>query len=179
MLRLITLTLCLLISPAMAQEKGGRAVILAEHAFARQILSDIQERSISESREYCGYIAYDRAGELRATPAGPGSRAGCSIKAAPSHWRVVASYHSHGAWTREYDDEVPSTIDLRSDRNARTNGYISTPGGRIWFHDHQTGIAGQLCGLGCLYQDPNFTSSGSAPVLQFYTLSSLSARFGE
>ncbi|RED18154.1 DUF4329 domain-containing protein [Pontivivens insulae] len=165
--------------PLVAQTKGGRSGVLAEHALARQVLEALQERSIAESREYCGYLAYDRHGELRATPAGPGSRAGCSIKAAPGSWRVVASYHTHGAWTREYDDEVPSTIDLVSDANAGTNGYISTPGGRLWFHNHRTGIAGQLCGLGCLTQDPNFTTSGSAPVRDFYTLDTLRNRFGE
>ncbi len=159
--------------PAVAQDKNP------EHALARQVLSSIQQQSVSESREYCGFIGYDNRGFLRATTPGPGTHASCLIKEPPPGWRVTASYHTHGGWTERYDDEVPSTQDMYSDIDARTNGYIATPGGRIWFFDYQREVAYQLCGLGCLYQDPDFTARGSAPVRDSYTLNSLSKRFGE
>ena len=163
----------MLAAPAAAQEKNP------EHAAAFRALKAVQQRSVAESREYCGFIGYDAAGVLRITPPSPGTLASCNIKPAPEGMRVVASYHSHGGWTENYDDEVPSPTDVYSDMDSRTNGYVGTPGGRIWFFDWQRRVAIQLCGLGCLYQDPNFTARGSAPVQQRYSLEQLLDRFGE
>ena len=172
-MRIYLAILLLLAAPAMAQHKNP------VHALAFQALKDIQRRSVEESREYCGYIAYDTDGVLRATRAASGTHASCLIKNAPDGWTVVASYHSHGAWTQEYDDEVPSPIDVYSDMDSQTDGYVGTPGGRIWVFDWRRRVAQQLCGLGCLYQDPAFTARGSRSVPERYTLDQLLNRFGE
>ena len=173
MMRTLTAVLLLIATPLIAQEKNP------EHAAAFIALKAIQRDSVEQSREYCGFLGYDAAGTLRATRAAPGTQASCLIKDAPADWRVVASYHSHGGWTEEYDDEVPSPIDVYSDMDSRTNGYVSTPGGRLWFFDWQRRVLVQLCGLGCLYQDPIFTTRGSRSVPERYSLEQLLDRFGE
>ncbi|SOH94772.1 protein of unknown function [Monaibacterium marinum] len=172
-MRSILALLLVLAHPALAQHKKP------EHAAAYYALREIQQRSVEESREYCGFIGYDSAGVLRTTPASPGTLASCTIKPAPRDWTVVASYHSHGGWTEQYDDEVPSPTDMYSDINSQTNGYVGTPGGRIWFFDWQRRVAVQLCGLGCLYQDPIFTTRGSRSVRDRYAFEQLLNRFGE
>ncbi|WP_316015839.1 DUF4329 domain-containing protein [Roseobacter sp. HKCCA0434] len=150
-----------------------------EHSAAYHALRAIQIRSIEESREFCGFIGYDETGRVRATPPTVGAHASCRIKDAPSSWRIVASYHTHGGWTTTYDDEVPSPQDMRSDMGSETNGYIATPGGRIWFFDHVRATAIQMCGLGCLPQDPRFTMRGTQAVPEQLTYWQLLDRFGE
>ena len=175
--RIVTtfLLAALIATPALAQPVGKNR----EHAVAFAALRAIQERSIRYSREYCGLIGRDAEGILRATRGVPGTLATCRIKDAPPGWEVVASFHSHGAWTEEYDDEVPSPTDVWSDIDSQTNGYVGTPGGRVWKFDWRRRVAVQLCGLGCLQQDPNYTSRGSRHVHERYTLDQLLDRFGE
>lgn len=149
-------------------------VTSAVDAYAKTLLDALQPRSIAESREYCGYIYRRADGGLAATPAIPGDEASCDLPY-PSQ-NTVASYHTHGSYSRSYDNEVPSTGDLRSDFAFGTDGYVSTPGGRLWRVDHRQRIAILICGPLCIYADPRDDPSDAGHVAQSYTLGQLQRR---
>lgn len=145
--------------------------------FARSFLNNIQARSITERREYCGYFYIDRSGNMQGTPPRAGTFAGCDMPAPTAGRGIVASYHTHGAYGRSYDNEVPSVIDLASDFQFGIDGYVSTPGGRVWLVDFQTRTTRQLCGLRCVTSDPGFVPQDEASIRQTYTIPTLQQRF--
>lgn len=159
-------------SVAPANAPSGPAV----DAFARDYLNTLQARSFAGQREYCGYFFIDRAGFLQATPPRAGSFAGCDMPAPRRGEGIVASYHTHGSYDPRYDNEVPSTIDLVSDFEFGIDGYVSTPGGRVWLVDFQTRSTRQICGLRCVMPDPNFRPQNESAVRASYTLPDLQRR---
>lgn len=142
-------------------------------AFARSFLDSIQAQSIAESREFCGYFV-NVGGTIQATPPRRGTEASCNYGPIPA--TTIASYHTHGSYGEEYDNEVPSGFDLISARDVAFDDYVSTPGGRLWRVDGATGSATQLCGLGCLTSDPNFVPRNEESVAEFYTIQTLRNR---
>lgn len=129
-----------------------------EMALAKQILTELQEQSIRDNREYCGLIGRDLQGRLVVTEAVRGSRARCRYPDPPSGTVLVASYHTHGAFLSDYDNEVPSAIDVQTEMMSGTRGYIATPGGRFWMIDGPTGTARLICDAKCLPWDPRYRS---------------------
>ena len=162
-------------TPALsnAQPRPGRA---AEIAFIKAQLDALQPRSIAENREYCGYLGVTHAGEFAISPAKRGDESGCTPDDPPPGLQPLASYHTHAAFASTYDSEVPSSNDLEGDIAERVNGYVSTPGGRLWFNDAAAGRAILLCGLGCVVADPRFEPDPAWPVRQSYTLAELRTR---
>lgn len=144
--------------------------------FARNFLDSIQASSIADRAEYCGYFFVDAAGLLQATPARRGTFAACEMPAPQVGQGIIASYHTHGAYGRGYDNEVPSAIDLISDFDYGIDGYVSTPGGRVWLVDFQTRSTRQVCGLRCVTSDPNFVPSQSNPIQPAYSLADIQRR---
>lgn len=147
-------------------------------AFARQFLDSIQAQSFAQQREFCGYFIHRLDGQIVATPPRPGTFASCQMPAPQPGQRIFASYHTHGAFGREYDNEVPSATDLQSDFDFGIDGYVSTPGGRVWRVEYDTRDTFQICGLGCVAVDPNFAPQGEAGILQRFTLGQLVRRNG-
>ena len=147
-------------------------------AFARTFLDSIQAQSIADRREYCGYFFRDAAGQIKATPPRRGTFASCSMPVPRRGDGVFASYHTHGAYGPRYDNEVPSTTDLLSDFELGLDGYLSTPGGRVWHVSNAAREARQICGLGCVTRDPGFVPRNEGNVRQRYTLVTLSQRTG-
>lgn len=147
-------------------------------AFAKAFLDSIQAESIAERREFCGYLFRDRDGALRATPPRRGSFASCNMPAPPRGSGVFASYHTHGAYGERYDNEVPSVTDLQSDFQLGLNGYVSTPGGRIWRVNLDTRDTVQVCGLGCVTSDPGFVPRNESSVRPRYSILQLALRSG-
>jgi hypothetical protein len=150
-----------------------------EAAFAQEILAAVQVRSILEDREYCGYIARDPEGRLTATKPRRGKYNSCDLGAPPPFLRVLASYHTHASYDAGSINEIPSLQDLMSDIAARTDGYISTPGGRFWFSDHRAREVRLLCGPGCLPQDPVFRPGKADKVRRRYTEADLQNLMGD
>jgi len=148
----------------------------AEVAFMKAQLNAIQPRSIAEDREYCGYLGTLPNGDFAISPPKRGAPAGCTPANPPANLRIIASYHTHAAYAPRYDSEVPSATDLEGDISEGINGYVSTPGGRLWFTDGATRGTTQLCGVGCLASDPRFRPDTNNPVRQSYTLSALRQR---
>ncbi|MBI1417698.1 MAG: DUF4329 domain-containing protein [Limimaricola sp.] len=157
---------------------AGRAQDMREAALAKETLRALQATSFAKHREYCGYIGFDRDGQLRATVAEPGTKAGCDIHRPPG-WRLTASYHTHGAFDTDYIGEIPSDTDIESDRDQNINGYVATPGGRFWFVDTVKMEVRQICGPGCLPVAPHFYKAADGPVAQSYTYAELVKRMQE
>ncbi|MEL6960661.1 MAG: DUF4329 domain-containing protein [Pseudomonadota bacterium] len=144
--------------------------------FAINFLNSIQARSIAEEREYCGYFFLNAQGQIEATRPVPGTFASCAMPAPRPGEGIFASYHTHGAYGSDYDNEVPSTLDLQSDFQFGIDGYVSTPGGRVWLVDFQTRSTRQLCGLRCVTSDPGFVPQGEAGIRASFTLGDLQRR---
>lgn len=144
--------------------------------FARNFLNTLQPLSIRERTEYCGYIFVDGAGNLQATPPVQGTFAGCNMFAPERGQGIIASYHTHGAYNGRYDNEVPSVIDLESDFIFGIDGYVSTPGGRVWLVDFQTLSTQQICGRDCVFTDPGFVPHNEDNLQQNYTVQTLRQR---
>ncbi len=134
----------LLSGAAFAQSTG-------EVDLVKSVLNQLQDVSFRKNREYCGYIGYDGKGVLFASNARRGRRDSCLGKA-PDNMDVIASYHNDP----DARAEVPSVADLEGDEDEGIDGYISTPGGRLWYSDSQDMEVSQICGIGCMKQDPKF-----------------------
>ena len=166
--------LCLVVlciaAPAAAQ------VTEAFHDRAIAFLDAIQPRSIAENVEYCGYFGLKDDGAFHATSPVAGGEDYCDFPAWPDGVEVIASYHTHSAHGEEHDSEVPSTDDIRADIEEGTFGYISTPGGRVWFVDWRKRRATLLCGLDCVASDPNFVPGVAGTIRESYGLWGLRLR---
>ena len=147
--------------------------------FAVSFLNTIQARSIRERREYCGYFFLNSAGQITATPPRPGTFASCDMPAPRVGQGIIASYHTPGAYGPGYDNDVPSTVDLTSDFDFGIDGYVSTPGGRVWLVDFQTRSTTQLCGPRCVFTDPGFRADPNDRILTRYDLPTLQRRFSQ
>ncbi len=140
-------------------------------------LANLQKRSFEDNLEYCTVVFEDSEGELGHTPLREGSEASCDIAYFDEPGMgPVASFHTHGAYSLEYDGEVPSVTDIESDISERIDGYIATPGGRLWHIDWRKEHAIMVCAEGCLEQDPGYqTCVGRTPKPE-YTIETLKQR---
>ncbi|WP_420857514.1 DUF4329 domain-containing protein [Marivivens marinus] len=145
---------------------------LAEMELARETLRALQAPSFAKRREYCGFIGYDARGVLTATDPSPGTQATCYSEI-PENFAPVASYHTHGAFDVGYINEVPSDTDYRSDAALYLNGYVSTPGGRLWYVDTRNREVRQICGVACLPVAPGFYKGLNGEIQEVYSVEEL------
>lgn len=168
---LLTIVLGLLASPLVTPVAAQTA---EELALVKRVFDDLQQRSFVRNAEYCGYIGYDRRDRLIASDITPGDLSGCS-----PDWpegddiEPVASFHTHGGYDPDSWSEIPSVDDLLADESEGVDGWVATPGGRLWFLDTTQMTARQMCGLGCLRQDRGFQRETRIIVDEFYTLEEL------
>lgn len=145
--------------------------------YARATLDDLQARSIAQNQEFCGVIYENELGDLNTSKIYPGERATCAFDwGLPLGNNVVASFHTHGGYDLGYDSEMPSVEDLANDIDARIDGFISTPGGRLWHVRWQDESVTQVCGAGCLRQDPRYAGTQKEQLRGTYTFDDLQAR---
>jgi hypothetical protein len=144
-----------------------------ELAFVSNVLADLQFRSFANGREHCGYLGVDAQGRWMTSPISVGEEASCPLPSLPRGMRVVASLHTHSTYSPLYASEWPTTQDVATDRASNIDGYISTPGGRLWHVDTDTMTVRQLCGPGCLPQDPNYVSDEDGPLRPVMTYAML------
>ncbi len=140
-------------------------------SYAKAFLNGIQEISISESREYCGFFVETPDGNVIGTPPIAGTADGCAAGFIPGN--AIASYHTHGGYLPGYFNEIPSTYDAISAFEVELDDYISTPGGRFWKVDGATGDSTLLCDRGCLINDPKYRPNPQNPGRKSYTIESL------
>ena len=146
-------------------------------AFAKEQLGALQQRSFAKDVELCAVIYEDSDGNLGATKLQEGDVASCStITFDVPGMAPVASFHTHGSYDLNYDSEVPSMVDIESDIASGSDGYVSTPGGRFWRIDAAAQKAIQVCGEGCLPQDPDYKPCPPGAIAQEYTRSQLAER---
>lgn len=149
----------------------------AIESFVRTQLNSLQARSHAEGVELCGFVYEDEAGNLTTTEVYVGDVDSCSYEFRwPLDVRPVAGYHTHGSYNPQYDDEAPSIFDMEQDIRFRIDGYVSTPGGRFWRIDWQNEKAIQICGEGCLDQDPDYRPCPADRPGRQYTLAELRSR---
>ena len=110
----------------LAQDNGT-----AELDLVRAVLAQLQPISIAENVEYCGYIGFDDEGTLTATKATQGDTGSCLADEPDDLAVIVASYHTHGGYSSDYFNEVPSADDIEGDEAEGIDGYVATPGGRL------------------------------------------------
>ncbi len=140
---------------------------------AQNWLSRVQHLSFATDREYCGYLGYNESGEIVFTDMVRGGHDGCTPELPETGLTLIASLHSHGAYDPDVPAEFPTSLDMESDREEGVNGYVSTPGGRLWYIDSSAMIAVQICGLRCLPQDPSFHSGDDGFIQESYSHSDL------
>ncbi|RGP40741.1 hypothetical protein BPTFM16_01029 [Altererythrobacter insulae] len=172
-----------LVARAVINVKGPEDFVVTSsmaevQSFARQELRALQQPSIADDTERCGIIFEDSDGELGVTGVVEGEQASCGIAffdlpgMAP-----IASFHTHAAYSPQFDSEVPSLDDMQSDIANRMHGFVSTPGGRMWWIDWETRRANLICGEGCLPRDPNYVPCTTGQLPQSFTPEELRNRF--
>lgn len=171
--------LILAVVMSLGLSQGAKAQSTDETEFVTALLTNLNALSVEFNREVCGYVLRRPGGPLEASKVSWGTNASCASLQIPPGYEVVSSWHTHAAWAPGYDGEVPSTIDVEGDMRMGVNGWLSTPGGRLWFINGQTGDMHQVCGRDCLPSDPGFFPEEHGPVEKRYTLHALRTRFGE
>ena len=153
----------LLLFPTVATAQSA-----AEDALIRQVFAQLQPISFRENVEYCGYVGLDYDGRLVASRATPGDEGSCLSDDPDNITVITASYHTHGAYSPDYYNEVPSGDDMEGDEEEGIDGWVATPGGRLWYIDTEDMIARQVCGIGCLVSDPRFVAGDMGHIEQSY-----------
>ena len=171
MFHLLFLAMALALGPAPAFEPPPEA----EVALVKARLTPLQHLSFAARYEYCGYLGARPDGQRVFTEMLRGGHNGCTPKMPAEGLALHASLHTHGAYDPFVPAEFPTVRDMESDRAEGVNGYISTPGGRLWYIDSRAMIAVQLCGRGCLPQDPNFHAGDDGEIAKRYTIGALRA----
>jgi len=149
-----------------------------ELAYVMGLFTSMNQLSVRFDREVCGFILRDPDGSYRSTKASWGGHASCASLPLEPGAEVVSSWHTHAAYSRDYDNEVPSIQDVEGDISFGVNGWVSTPGGRLWHIDDNTETLRVVCDLECLPADPQATDQFHQAVPRSMTLTELYNRFG-
>ena len=150
----------------------------AEMEFVQALMVSMNRLSIRFNREVCGFILQDADGTFTSTKASWGGEASCATLPIEPGVRPISSWHTHAAWGLGYDGEVPSIQDVEGDMRFGVNGWVGTPGGRLWYVDGTTGSMTQACGRDCVPTDPDFFPEEHGPVAETYSLDEVYWRFG-
>ncbi|MEM1130638.1 MAG: DUF4329 domain-containing protein [Pseudomonadota bacterium] len=169
--------LCLLaLVPALAVAQSRSAVTDDIDKYVLALFDDIQVASIEQNREYCGLIGFDHGDHLVHTGPFAGQTDSCDPNQGEVDIEVIASYHTHGGFDPGADSEVPSVDDLLGDFEEGIDGYVATPGGRVWLNIRDEQLTFQLCGRNCVVSDPAARPcKGFAPLVE-YTIPMLRKR---
>ncbi|WP_417279964.1 DUF4329 domain-containing protein [Celeribacter sp.] len=177
--RIFSRTAMMVSAVLFAGVEGVGAEEPEELEMVKAIFTEIQPLSFQKKREYCGLIGRDADGNLIASPAKRGSVDGCTPRDTEEMEVVIASYHTHGSFMRGYVSEVPSVSDMEADESDGIDGWVATPGGRLWYVDSSEMVISQVCGLGCLPVDARFERHDSGPVAESYSYDELVTFFEE
>lgn len=145
----------------------------AEVALIKEVFEEIQPLSFEKNREYCGYIGLDADGELVASEPRRGRKSSCTPRDPRNIVVILASYHTHGGYEGHDAYEVPSVDDIESDEAEGIDGYVATPGGRLWYIDTEDMVISQLCRAGCVPQAEGYVPEPDADIRQSYSYEEL------
>jgi len=147
--------------------------------FVTNFFNELQVKSIAQNREYCGYFGLDDNDNFVATIPAKGDTDSCLANDPPEDLYLIATYHTHGAYGVDFDSELPSSSDLEADIDEGLDGYVATPGGRIWFNSVDRETAIMLCGRNCTVSDSQYVADTEYPVNNSYTVQQLRQRESE
>lgn len=139
-----------------------------EEALIRATFAMLNPVSIEQNIEYCGYVGFTAGGDLAVSTPTRGDEGSCLADDPINLDLIVASYHTHGAFSPDYDSELPSGTDMEGDEDEGIDGWVATPGGRLWYIDTTDMETFQVCGIGCLPADPDFVRGGSGIIAESY-----------
>ncbi|MEX0286769.1 MAG: DUF4329 domain-containing protein [Paracoccaceae bacterium] len=162
----------MLAGPLSAQSQAIR-IPAKEVELVKRSLASPQRQSFARDREYCAYLGRLSNGRLKVTAYNEGGRNGCTPLRPGGGFRPIASIHTHGAYDPRVPAEFPTTLDMDMDRAEGINGYVATPGGRLWYLDSRSGVAVQLCSIGCLNRDPAFRPGDDGVIRRSYSYDQL------
>jgi hypothetical protein len=57
---------------------------------------------------------------------------------------------------------------MEGDEEEGIDGWVATPGGRLWHIDTEDMVTYQVCGIGCLPSDPRFVRGDMGQIDQSY-----------
>ena len=114
-------------------------VYLTGDAAAETAIKAILRQSISEGREYAGYIYKNTDGTYSYTDPNPGTKDASSPGQSPNNKEVIGVYHTHGAADPGYDNEHFSPQDKKYADYIGKSLYLGTPSGRYKKYDPKTG----------------------------------------
>lgn len=164
---------------------GLISALAAPNAFAQsqeeldlmqKTLSDLNLQSFEEGVEFCGYVGFTVDGVLAISPPTRGDESSCLSDEPDNLELLTASYHTHGDFSTEYSSETPSGDDMEGDEEEGIDGWVSTPGGRLWYIDTTDMVTFQICGIGCLPKDPDFIEGDDGFIEEEYTYDELVER---
>ena len=150
-----------------------------EEALIRAVYADLNPISIRENVEYCGYLGYTADGELAVSPPTLGDESSCLADDPDNLELDIASYHTHAGFSTDYSSELPSGTDMEGDEEEGIDGWVATPGGRLWYIDTEDMVTWQVCGIGCVPSDPNFIAGDSGIIEQSYSYDDLVIKLDE
>lgn len=150
-----------------------------EVALVKLIFTTLQPISIAKNVEYCGYVGFNADGQLTHSQPTLGDEGSCLADDPTDIEIITASYHTHGAHSPDYFNEVPSGDDMEGDADEGIDGYVATPGGRLWYIDSVDMVASQLCGIGCLFADRAFVQGEGGVIADSYSYDELVIKLAE
>ncbi len=106
-----------------------------EEALIRSVFADLNPTSIEQNVEFCGYIGFTADGELAYSQPTRGDEGSCLSDDPTNLELITASYHTHGGFSPDYSSELPSGTDMEGDEDEGIDGWVATPGGRLWYID--------------------------------------------
>lgn len=171
---MIAIALTSLIAPITASAQSAE-----ELALVKEIFADLNPLSIAQNKEFCGYIGLDDDGNLTFSEPTPGNTDSCLADDPININVITTSYHTHAAFSPDYSSELPSGTDMEGDEEEGIDGWVATPGGRLWYIDTEDMITRQICGIGCLASDPNFIAGDSGIIEQNYSYDELIIKLEE
>lgn len=158
----IILAAALVAMPLTAQAQS------AEETLIRETYAWLNLMSFEEGVEFCGYVGVDYDGNIAISPPTRGDVDSCLADEPENLEYLTASYHTHGNFSTEYSSETPSGTDMEGDEEEGIDGWVATPGGRLWYIDTTDMVTFQVCGIGCLPKDPNFVAGNMGHIEQSY-----------
>lgn len=158
---------------------GASAQSAAEEALIREVFETLNRRSIVENVEYCGYVGFNDDGALVVSRPTKGDESTCLSDDPEDIAVITASYHTHGAYSPDYYNELPSGDDMEGDEAEGIDGWVATPGGRLWYIDTADMVTFQVCGLGCLPSDPDFIAGDLGIIAPSYSYDELIVKLDE
>lgn len=150
-----------------------------DEALIRSVFADLNPTSIEQNVEFCGYIGFTADGELAYSQPTRGDEGSCLSDDPTNLELITASYHTHGGFSPDYSSELPSGTDMEGDEDEAIDGWVATPGGRLWYIDTTDMVTFQICGIGCLPSDPEFIAGDSGIIEQSYSYDDLVIKLDE